>query len=163
MQINIEWLLHERLRYETASSPDVDNILKPLLDALMGPSGIMIDDCQVQSVQCNWIDWDSQFQRVRYDIRFMPGEFVRRRDLVFVGIGGSLYMPLHTDMPIELKLCVLDLWESMMHGRDKLVELTGDYHAGQHVMPIQRPFHISHIRDSPGSRQKSLGNNLRGY
>ena len=37
VRIYIEWTLHEQDRYESDAAPDVDNILKPLLDALCGP------------------------------------------------------------------------------------------------------------------------------
>src|ERR1035438_2459116 len=46
VRIYIEWTLHEQDRYESDAAPDVDNILKPLLDALCGPEGVLIDDCQ---------------------------------------------------------------------------------------------------------------------
>jgi Holliday junction resolvase RusA-like endonuclease len=57
VQIDILWQIREQDRYESNSSPDVDNILKPILDALCGLSGVLIDDCQVQAISCHWIDW----------------------------------------------------------------------------------------------------------
>lgn len=54
--IEIEWFLHEKRRWEsphTLGTPDLDNILKPIIDGLCGPAGLLIDDCQVQSVACN--------------------------------------------------------------------------------------------------------------
>lgn len=60
VEVSIEWLLHPKIRYEGVHSPDIDNILKPLLDALSGPSGVLVNDCQVQSVRCSWIDWMKQ-------------------------------------------------------------------------------------------------------
>jgi hypothetical protein len=35
VQVGIEWTLHEEARYEQDAAPDVDNILKPLLDAAL--------------------------------------------------------------------------------------------------------------------------------
>ena len=63
----IEWTVHEQDRYESDAAPDVDNILKPLLDGLCGPEGVLIDDCQVQAVDCRWIDWTLREQPVRTD------------------------------------------------------------------------------------------------
>src|SRR5689334_14388427 len=57
VRLSIEWVIHEKERYETDRAPDVDGILKPLLDALTGPDGLIIDDSQVQSVCCSWIDY----------------------------------------------------------------------------------------------------------
>jgi len=45
VKVSIEWTLHEQDPYESDAAPDVDNILKPLLDVLCGPDGILIDDC----------------------------------------------------------------------------------------------------------------------
>jgi Holliday junction resolvase RusA-like endonuclease len=56
VSITIEWLIHERLRYETLVAPDVDNIVKVVLDALCGPAGVLVNDCQVQRIACSWID-----------------------------------------------------------------------------------------------------------
>lgn len=73
--IEIEWLLHEKRRWEsphTLGTPDLDNILKPLIDGLCGPTGLLIDDCQVQAVACNWIDWERDpDQRITLRIRTM--------------------------------------------------------------------------------------------
>jgi Holliday junction resolvase RusA-like endonuclease len=45
VSVEIEWTLYERYRWDTPgvlSTPDVDNIIKPLLDGLCGPRGILI-------------------------------------------------------------------------------------------------------------------------
>ena len=47
VRVNIDWMVHDRIRYETDQAPDIDNVIKPTLDAITGPSGILIDDCQV--------------------------------------------------------------------------------------------------------------------
>ena len=46
VSITVEWLIHERTRYETPIAPDVDNTLKVVLDTLCGPDGVLINDCQ---------------------------------------------------------------------------------------------------------------------
>jgi Holliday junction resolvase RusA-like endonuclease len=45
VKMDIEWMIHERERYETSASPDVDNVLKPVVDATVGSQGILVDDC----------------------------------------------------------------------------------------------------------------------
>lgn len=50
VSIYAEWLIHERVRYETLQAPDVDNTLKVVLDALCGPDGVLVNDCQVLSM-----------------------------------------------------------------------------------------------------------------
>ena len=39
VHVHIEWVIHEKDRYETDAAPDIDAILKPLLDAMSGPDG----------------------------------------------------------------------------------------------------------------------------
>src|SRR5689334_20678474 len=63
VEIRITWLIHEREHYFGVHAPDIDNILKPLLDGISGPEGILVNDCQVQSVSCSWIDWLSDEQK----------------------------------------------------------------------------------------------------
>ncbi|MHA7862980.1 RusA family crossover junction endodeoxyribonuclease [Flagellimonas marinaquae] len=50
VKVEIQWILHEQERYESGESPDIDNIIKPILDGISGPNGILIDDCQVQTI-----------------------------------------------------------------------------------------------------------------
>lgn len=45
--VQIEWKTSQNLRYETDKSYDIDNIIKPTLDAMCGIDGLFIDDCQV--------------------------------------------------------------------------------------------------------------------
>ena len=68
VRVHMQWHVHEEKRYETSTSADIDNIIKPLLDAICGPKGILIDDNQVQSIQCFWVD-SYVYDREKIDIR----------------------------------------------------------------------------------------------
>jgi hypothetical protein len=138
--------LHERLRYQSPFSPDVDNILKPLLDAIRGPDGLLVDDCQVQAVSCHWIDWPSSFQRVSFELRYMPDDYIQKTGLVFVHIGRQLYMPLNETPPAKTQLLLLDAWSQMMATSEALERFTNDYAVAKAVTPIQHPFHGSRLR-----------------
>lgn len=146
VQIKIEWLIHERERYESDTSPDVDNILKPLLDGLCGPEGLLIDDCQVQAVDCRWIDWTLNEQQVNFRVRFFPDEWVEKSDLVFVHLERSLCFPICQHYPPEAQLLILKVYEQSMKSRNEIEELTGDYYTAKRVMPIQRLFHKSRLQ-----------------
>lgn len=56
VSITITWYTDVRSRYLTDSSNDIDNIIKPIIDAIVGKDGLLIDDCQVQHVECYWLD-----------------------------------------------------------------------------------------------------------
>ena len=145
VQVEIEWLIHERDRYESDSAPDVDNIIKPMLDGICGPNGLLIDDCQVQAVDCRWIDCTGN-QKVLFRFRFVPNEWVPKASLVFVHIGGNLYIPLNRSTPPEVQLFIIDQWDRMVAVRNQIEDLTGDYFAARATMPIQRPFHKSRLQ-----------------
>jgi Holliday junction resolvase RusA-like endonuclease len=146
VSVSIEWMIHEHLRYETLGSPDVDNILKVVLDALCGPTGILINDCQVQSVSCHWIDWASQGQQVTITVRHSGDDWVRKKDLVFVRALGRLCWPMHLDLPPEAIATILTALDTMTKTNQELLKLSGDWYAAQGVMPVQRPFHSGRLR-----------------
>lgn len=50
VNVEITWHFHERGRYESDASADIDNLLKPMLDAFCGPEGLIVDDCQIRSL-----------------------------------------------------------------------------------------------------------------
>lgn len=66
--VMITWFINPEERYESGDPADVDNIVKPIMDALSGPEGIMVDDCQVQHLTCFWVDRDNTPERIQIDI-----------------------------------------------------------------------------------------------
>ena len=55
-EVRVEWTLHvdEQERMETADGADVDNFAKLLNDSIKGPSGVLIDDAQIQRLEIAW-------------------------------------------------------------------------------------------------------------
>ena len=143
--IEIEWFLHENERYESADAPDVDNILKLPLDALSGPAGILINDNQVQSVQCSWIDWLQTQQQVNLRIRFSPDLFVSKRDLIFVDLGNSLCFPINKSLSPDGLRILLEALRLQVRTRQTLQTLGMPSDQARGVMPIQRLFHRSRL------------------
>jgi Holliday junction resolvase RusA-like endonuclease len=145
VQIGIEWLLSERRRYESHVSPDVDNVLKPTLDALCGPNGVLIDDCQVQAVSCRWIDWTREEEQFEIRLRFFPDERVSKVGVVFVHMGQSLCFPFDKDMPPLALMIVVNMVVGLFDSKDELVRRGIDYQTASRVMPVQRLFNRSRI------------------
>jgi Holliday junction resolvase RusA-like endonuclease len=146
VKVDIEWLIHERDRHESPRSPDIDNILKPILDALQGPDGIMVNDAQVQEICCRWIDWTRREQRLDLRIHYLEDEWIEKDGLIFVRMTPTLCMPHNRTLPADGALVILEAWERQFAARAELLALTADYHAANRVMPVQRPFHISRVR-----------------
>src|SRR5437870_4850696 len=134
VQIDVEWMQNEHWRYETHLSPDVDNILKPMIDALCGPSGVLLDDCQVQAVSCRWIDWTRTDQQFEIRIRFFPEESLAKTGLLFVNVGKSLCFPFNVDVqPIALMVLVTSV-VTALEGKDELLRLGAGPDVASRVM-----------------------------
>lgn len=121
VKIRIEWCIHERDRYETDSAPDVDKIIKPLLDGLQGPDALLVDDCQVQEVVCHWIDSPVRDRSVSITIQHRPDDWFRRGKLRFVEFPKCFCMPVADTAPREAQLHLLEAWEMMFKTRDALL------------------------------------------
>ena len=151
IQVDIDWWIHVQDRYEADSSADVDNIIKPILDAMCGPKGILINDCQVQSVCCSWFDHVSDNQKVIIRIKMLdPHAWKLKGSLTFIHMWNGLCYPiLLNEFSPESTLSHVESFEKMLLARNKSLQETGDYHHASFSMPIQRIFHISRVQDFP--------------
>ena len=142
VKISIEWYSHEQKRYETTASADIDNIIKPLLDSLCGPDGIMIDDNQVQSIGCNWFDYDDiENEKLVVVVEFSPSEFVLKEGLFFVNVHQHLYMPLWESLDKKAQKLMAESFVKMIEIREQMVAVGIDYYQAKAVMSVQRVFH----------------------
>lgn len=151
VRVEIEWYVHQQTRYELDSSADVDNIIKPILDALCGPKGVIVDDCQVQSVCCSWLDSYSGNQQVIVRIKLFDRQGWTVKDtLSFVHMGQGLCYPiLINEYSPEVTLSMIEMLEKMLAIRDELISQDVDYYDALGVMSIQRVFHISRVKSFP--------------
>lgn len=96
VSVEIEWTVHLQWRYESDRAEDVDNIVKPILDGITGPEGVLIDDTQVNHVSVNWNTWlrtDRQHLKIRF--RSLDQDlYASKQDLVFVEVRPKLFLPL---------------------------------------------------------------------
>ncbi len=148
IKVEIQWLLHEQDRYENAHSPDMDNIIKPILDGLVGVEGIMIDDCQVQTIATHWIDWTARANKITITIQYISEEYIPKNDIAFVNIGKNLYIPINTDIPWTAKELILNHYVKALELRNEMMSKKLDYYSAKLFMPIQRLFHKSRVFDN---------------
>lgn len=105
VEIRIDWLINDRERYESPHTPDLDNIQKPILDALCGPNGLIIDDCQVVSITASciggWIEGHNRFNvsLILPDIFFQNYGCILKDNLALVDIKNGLYVPADRRSP----------------------------------------------------------------
>lgn len=149
--VDIEWMLHERNRWETDASADMDNIVKPLLDALCGPKGILVDDCQVRSFSSTWINWTKQVDCVDIRIKYDADHFVEKRDLVFVQIYGAMCYPVPAQVR-EIKPALplwLDMLQAGFKNREEISKITnGSYYPARYLVK-RGCFHRSRVKGFP--------------
>lgn len=148
VKVEIQWLVHEQERYESANAPDMDNIIKPILDGLSGPDGVLIDDCQVQTIGSHWIDWTKHEHQINISIRYISDDYVPKKNLFFVNLGSNLFMPMHSDLPWKAKELIVDHLERGMNLRNETLSKTGNYYQAKLFMSIQRLFHKSRVFDN---------------
>jgi len=149
VQIDIQWQIHEQERYESDSSADVDNILKPILDALSGSEGVLINDCQVQAISCHWIDWDRDEQQITIQIQmFGNDEWLLKDGLVFAHMGKGLCYPIVLKgIEPQCTLDILKSLENMLIRREELLAKGASYYHVRGIMSVQRVFHISRVQE----------------
>ncbi|HEX7154047.1 MAG TPA: RusA family crossover junction endodeoxyribonuclease [Thermoanaerobaculia bacterium] len=156
VSVEVEWLVHARARYESDASPDIDNIIKPLLDSFAGPDGLIIDDCQIRSLGVAWIDWTRSDEQLRISFRYSPDEWTSRAGLRFVQLSGNLCLPFEGGLPGDLLRPLLEHYERALIVSNELDQLVGDYYLARAVLPVQRLFHRTRIRGFPVSTLAAL-------
>jgi len=144
VSIEVTWLLDFVTRYESDSAPDVDNILKPLLDSVVGPTGILVDDCQVNSIIASAQSWMDR-EEVQIHIRFIPDEFVQKDGLIFVELDRNLCFPLNERKPDDVMRICIEMLERSMAARDELEALGASREEARYLMPARRLFHKSRV------------------
>lgn len=148
ISITIEWTIHEQKRYESNRAADVDNIVKPLLDALVGINGIMVDDNQVQSIQCYWINgYDIDKETLKVTVQYSPDDFIPKEGLYFVEFPHGLCLPLWKNYDIDEQAKFLQTYENMLSARDKAMDEGMDYYSCKTFMPVQRVFHKMRLQE----------------
>jgi Holliday junction resolvase RusA-like endonuclease len=150
VKIEIAWYINEDERYETDRSADTDNIIKPIVDALTGPSGIVVNDCQIQSVLCYWLDRFKIPEHIEIEMRYEPDVlFFKKDSLSFINIKKGLCLPIDTSLKPDGLRLFLDISEIQLHGKDELLSKGCNPSTARGVLPIQRIFHISRCHGFP--------------
>ena len=149
VSIEIEWFIHEQKRYETDKSSDVDNIIKPILDSLCGLKGILIDDCQVQSVNSHWIDWTSDSEKLSIKCKsLIPGSQIEKDGLLFVQMFQALCFPINLrGVPNEFSIKLVETLEKMINGRNEFMSMGVGYYEAKVLLPQQRVYHVSRVQE----------------
>lgn len=141
VKAEITWYVSEERRYGTHIVADIDNIVKPLFDAVTGPDGIMIDDNQVQQFGASWVDAIPGNLKFSMEVRALsPLEFIKRDQLDFVDFGKPYGCMLYAGIPDQMKLGLIQNVAERIRLERALLDANIAPDVAKTHMPIQRFF-----------------------
>ena len=146
VEVTVEWLVHEERRWDTRGvlrSPDVDNIVKPLVDGLCGPRGLILDDCQVQSIHCHWIDWpDRENQQITVRVRtLMVDDWINRGPITGLRMADGMCWINSDDLPLEVQAVGLGLVAKSRGLYEQAVANGIPPEQARYFLPVARRYH----------------------
>ena len=143
--LNVTWLLPAKQRFETDAKSDIDNCIKPIIDAFTGPDGLFIDDCQLRGLYIFWRHIESGNERLVFDFEFQGDQYALKKGLAFVQLDGALCTPVNLNWPIAAKV----MWSAMLSTNQKskeILEKIGiSYPAVAGFLGGNQPFHRTRV------------------
>jgi Holliday junction resolvase RusA-like endonuclease len=143
--LNVTWLLPAKQRFETDAKSDIDNCIKPIIDAFTGPDGFFIDDCQLRGLYICWRHIESGNERLIFEFEFQGDQYSLKEELAFVKLDGALCTPVNLSWPVEAKA----MWASMLvanqKGKPALENLGITYPAVAGFLGGNQPFHRTRV------------------
>lgn len=140
IEITLTWYVTEKERYQTHTAADLDNVIKPLLDAATGPAGIMIDDNQVQSIRASWMTPGTLGEGFELEFQsLMPADFVTRAGMAFVEFSPDRCYMLPGLHP-EIWPVFVTGYRRMLNARQEMLDDGIVEDVADMVLPIVRPW-----------------------
>lgn len=110
----------------------------------------MIDDNQVQTICCSWVDWTNRDEAVEIDLRLTQDEeWVPKGHFQFVQFDKGLCFPIATYYPIELQETFIGILEKGFLKRYEAEKRGMKYEDSRGLMPMARIFHRTRIGRFP--------------
>lgn len=148
IRVEIDWYIDPWDRYENNKVADIDNIVKPILDAISGIDGIFLDDGQVQAIDVRWIDklgLDRDF-RVRVDPLSALDAGYARQGLRFAKFSSSECYPVLGNFTQQLAAAWVSAFASGAEARQSMESLGASKYDIYTVKHLQRAFPTSRLR-----------------
>lgn len=144
--LNITWLLPAKDRYETDAKSDIDNCIKPIIDAFTGPDGFFIDDCQLRGLYICWRHIEPDDERLIFEFEFQSDQYSLKEELAFVQLHGPLCTPVNLNWPLAAKLLWAGMLKSNQASKSMLEKLGAPYPAVASFLGGSRPFHRTRVK-----------------
>lgn len=143
--LNVTWFLPAKSRFETDAKADIDNCIKPIIDAFTGPDGFFIDDCQIRGLYICWRHIESDDERLVFEFDFQADQYSLKNELAFVQLNGPLCTPVNLNWPVAAKT----LWAGMIKANEAtktiLERLGTSYPAVAGFLGGGQPFHRTRV------------------
>lgn len=141
--VAIDYYCQHIKRQKNPGVYDMDNIVKPILDALGGLKGLIVDDVLVDRVTVNWIDTPHD-DHIEIEIQYPDLLFVKKSELLFVKSDSGWCFPAPHDLIKYDAFLVLirkyfEVWNS--------IKSEDDYYDSIYMLPIQPFLYYSKIKD----------------
>lgn len=146
VEVTMCWFSREEDRYQSHIAADLDNVIKPLLDAATGRDGIMVDDNQIQSIRASWaipakpgVEFSLEFKSLSQD------DIDSREGVAFVEFEPSRCYRLPSGRP-DTWPTVVETYQRILNSREKLLASGIEPGILQALSPIARPWHRQRLR-----------------
>ena len=148
--VHIEYNSSNFTIYKNPGLYDLDNIIKPKIDSLIGLKGIILDDSLFERVGVNWVDTPHD-DHLEIKIEYPDTLFVSKTDLLIVKSKNGWCFPTSKLMIKHNRNSIINafkIWDN--------VKNEDDYYQYLGALPIQEFVHYSKIKDK-GYRFIELG------
>lgn len=153
VQIELAWYLPGVERQDTDKVGDIDNITKPILDSLIGPRGLLIDDSQIGSVHTFWMSRNDQisYSVLKLHVQFSNDDCLSKEKLIFIRYWNAMCLAINVDFS-SLKsvfcACVVVLARRRHRRTAKSMRALGAQ-ADRHLIPSTWDFHRTRVNSFP--------------
>ena len=136
-------------RYETDAKADIDNCLKPIIDAFTGPTGLFINDCQLKGLYICWRTIESGDERLIFTFEYDPDQYCERQGLAFLRLDKGLCCYVNTTWPKAARIAWVAAMKTGGFFKSQLEKLGVPYLALAGMQGGSQPFHITRTGGFP--------------
>lgn len=109
--IAIDYYCQHIKRMKNPGVYDIDNIIKPILDSLVGLNGVLIDDVILDRVTVNWIDTlDDDYLEI--EIQYPDLLYMKKSELVFIKSNSGWCFPTNQSIANDASFTKLSLFNN---------------------------------------------------
>jgi len=99
VRLDLGWYLNAIERQETDAIGDIDNITKPIQDALCGPDGLLVDDSQIGALYTYWMTRNDLLTDnvLVMNLKFSNDDTLMKKNLFFIQYYQAICLPVNVD------------------------------------------------------------------